>query len=98
MKTKIFLLLLILFLPSLFGSEMKAQSMSDDQVLSYIAKETQKGSSQGDIATHLISQGVTMTQLQRVRRKAERLKAEGQTSTNKNNLLSRQSANSCGSR
>lgn len=90
MKTKIFLLLLILFLPSLFGSEMKAQSMSDDQVLSYIAKETQKGSSQGDIATHLISQGVTMTQLQRVRRKAERLKAEGQTSTNKNNLLSRQ--------
>lgn len=90
MKTKIFLLLLLLFLPSLFGSEMKAQSMSDDQVLSYIAKETQKGSSQGDIATHLISQGVTMTQLQRVRRKAERLKAEGQTSTNKNNLLSRQ--------
>ena len=102
MKTKILLLLLLLFLLPLFDSGMKAQSMSDDQVLSYIAKETQKGSSQGDIATHLISQGVTMTQLQRVRRKAERLKAEGQTSStatsanstiktnNNNNNISRQ--------
>lgn len=88
MKTKIYFLLLLLFLLPLFGSGMKAQSMSDDQVLSYIAKETQKGSSQGDIATHLISQGVTMTQLQRVRRKAERLKAEGQTSSTNN--ISRQ--------
>ena len=88
MKTKIHFLSLLLFLLPLFGSGMKAQSMSDDQVLSYIAKETQKGSSQGDIATHLISQGVTMTQLQRVRRKAERLKAEGQTSSTNN--ISRQ--------
>lgn len=56
--------------------------MSDDQVLSYIAKETQRGSSQSDIAAYLVGRGVTMTQLQRVRRKAERLKAEEQTSNN----------------
>ena len=82
MKTKFFFLLLLLVLPPLFGCGIKAQKMSDDQVLSYIAKETQKGTSQGDIATHLITEGVTMTQLQRVRRKAERLKAEGQNANN----------------
>jgi len=58
---------------------MKAQSMTDDQVLSYIAKETQNGTSQSDIARNLISKGVTMSQLQRVRRKAERLRAEERT-------------------
>lgn len=82
MKTKILLLLALFVLPPLFGAGAKAQSMSDDQVLTYIAKETQKGASQSDIATYLIGRGVTMTQLQRVRRKAERLKSEGQTATN----------------
>lgn len=92
MKTRFLLLLLLLVIPPLFGaSGMKAQSMTDDQILTYIAKETQKGSSQGDIATHLISRGVTMTQLQRVRRKAERLKAEeGQESNNSTNKMTRQ--------
>lgn len=80
MKTKNLLLLLLLFiLPPLFVPELsaRAQSMTDDQVLNYIAKETQNGTSQSVIASHLIGQGVTMTQLQRVRRKAERMKAEG---------------------
>ena len=79
MKTKILLLLLLFALPPLFGTGAKAQSMSDDQVLSYIAKETQSGTPQSTIATNLIAKGVTMTQLQRVRRKAERLKAEEKT-------------------
>lgn len=80
MKTKIILLLLLFVLPPLLlpGSGVKAQSMSDDQVLSFIAKETRNGTSQSSIATQLISKGVTMTQLQRVRRKAERMKAEEQ--------------------
>jgi protein involved in polysaccharide export with SLBB domain len=82
MKTKILFLLLLLALPPFLGSVAKAQSMSDDQVLSYIAKETKNGTSQSAIATQLISQGVTITQLQRVRRKAERLKAEEQASIN----------------
>lgn len=79
MKTRFLLLLLLLALPPLVGSGVKAQSMSDDQVLSYIAKETQNGTSQSTIATNLIAKGVTMTQLQRVRRKAERLRAEEKT-------------------
>ncbi len=85
MNTKSLLLLLFLvllpFLSPDFGA--KAQSMSDDQVLSYIAKEVKNGSSQNEIAINLIRQGVTMTQLQRVRRKAERIKAEEQTAVEK---------------
>ena len=84
MKSKVLLLFFLFVLPPLLfpGAGVKAQSMSDDQVLSYIAKETQKGSSQSDIATYLIGKGVTMTQLQRVRRKAERLKAEERATSN----------------
>ncbi len=82
MKTKILLLLLLLALPPLFGSGLRAQSMTDDEVLSFITKETQNGASQSSIATQLIAKGVTMTQLQRVRRKAERMKAEEQTAEN----------------
>ena len=80
MKTRFFLLLLLLVLPPLFlsGFEAKAQSMTDDQVLTFIAKETKNGTPQSTIATQLISKGVTMSQLQRVRRKAERLRAEEQ--------------------
>ena len=82
MKTKSLLLLMLLALPPLFSNEAKAQSMSDDQVLTYIAKETRNGATQSAIATELISKGVTMSQLQRVRRKAERMKAEEQTAVN----------------
>ena len=72
MKTRILLLLLLLVLPALLGSGVKAQSMTDDQVLSFIMKETQSGATQTDIATQLISKGVTMTQLQRVKRRRSR--------------------------
>ena len=81
MKTRILSLLFLLTLTPLFipNAEIKAQSMSDNQVLTYIAKEVQKGTSQTEIATQLMSKGVTITQLQRVRRKAERVKAEEQS-------------------
>ena len=49
-------------------------SMTDDQVMQYIIKEAEKGTSQQKIVTSLIKNGVTTTQLQRVRRKAEQLK------------------------
>ena len=48
-----------------------AQSMTDDQIISFIQKENEKGSSQQKIVTELISKGVTTAQLQRVRRKAQ---------------------------
>mgnify|MGYP002622770749 CR=1 FL=1 len=81
MKTRIPFLLLLFCLPPLLVPDTgaKAQGMTDDQVLQFIAKESQSGTSQASIASQLVSRGVTMTQLQRVRRKAERLKAEEKT-------------------
>lgn len=55
---------------------VSAQSMSDEQVLKYVATETQKGTSQQKMVTELLKKGVTTTQLQRVRRKAEALERE----------------------
>ena len=46
-----------------------AQSMSDDQVVSFIKTEQAKGTNQQTIVSRLMSRGVTTQQLQRVRRK-----------------------------
>ena len=51
-----------------------AQSMSDQQVVNFVLEETEKGSTQTEIATKLLQRGVTMQQLQRVKRKYERQK------------------------
>lgn len=48
-----------------------AQSMTDDQIITFIQKESEKGISQQQIVTDLIGKGVTTAQLQRVRRKAQ---------------------------
>ena len=48
-----------------------AQSMTDDQIITFIQKESEKGTSQQQIVTELIGKGVTTAQLQRVRRKAQ---------------------------
>ena len=61
-----------------------AQSMTDDQIISYIMKENEKGTSQQKIVTELISRGVTTTQLQRVRRKAQTMQ---QTQKNGGSLI-----------
>ena len=55
---------------------MAQSSMTDEQVLSYVIKEQQKGSTQQEIATKLVQKGVTIDQLRRVQKKAERLKKE----------------------
>ena len=61
-----------------------AQSMTDDQIISYIMRENEKGTSQQKIVTELISRGVTTTQLQRVRRKAQTMQ---QTQKNGGSLI-----------
>ena len=67
-----------LFFVVLFASCLlvaRAQStMSDDQVVKFVMKEQQKGTKQQDIAVKLIQRGVTTEQMQRVKKKAERLK------------------------
>ena len=57
-------------------SAMAQSSMTDDQVLKYLVTETQKGTSQQKMAAELLKKGVTTTQLQRVRKKAEKLREE----------------------
>ena len=49
-----------------------AQSMSDTQVLQYIQREVKAGTSQSQIAVHLMQRGVDMKQIQRVRQQYEK--------------------------
>ena len=80
MKYRIILLTALLF-SCIFAA---AQSvMTDDQVLKYVVTETQKGTSQQQMAAELIKKGVTTTQLQRVRQKAEKLRKEAGSGTKK---------------
>ena len=53
--------------------------MSDTQVMQYVQREMNNGSSQSQIATRLMQRGVTMQQLQRVRSQYQTL--NGGTST-----------------
>ena len=73
MKTKLFALLTLLLICT---TAFAQSSMTDDQVLKYLVTESQKGTSQQKMAADLIKKGVTTTQLQRVRKKAEKLREE----------------------
>lgn len=73
---------------------MAQSSMTDDQVLKYLVTETQKGTSQQKMAAELLKKGVTPTQLQRVRKKAEKLREEAENSDKKDKKKSKKSKNS----
>ena len=77
---------LTLFMALLFVGAMGAfaQSMTDDQIISFIQKENADGVSQQQIVTELLRKGVTTAQLQRVRRKAESMR---QTQKNGGSLI-----------
>ena len=53
-----------------------AQSMTDNQVVDYIQREQAKGTPQQQIAVDLMKRGVSTTQLQKIRRKYQRLQQE----------------------
>lgn len=72
MKYRIILLTALLFSCIFAGAQ---SVMTDDQVLKYVITETQKGTSQQQMAAELIKKGVTTAQLQRVRQKAEKLQS-----------------------
>ena len=61
--------LLAALLVSMIAVVAEAQSMTDDQVVNYIQKEKVKGTPDKQIALDLLKQGVSTTQLQRIRRK-----------------------------
>lgn len=76
MKYRVILLTAFLFSCIFAGAQ---SVMTDDQVLKYVVTETQKGTSQQQMAADLIKKGVTTSQLQRVRQKAEKLRKEAES-------------------
>ena len=58
-------------------SYMSAQKMTDDQVLEYVMSAQQKGADQQQIASELLHRGVTMDQVNRIRRQMEARKGSG---------------------
>ena len=55
-----------------FSLTLSAQSMSDDQVLKYIIKEHNAGTSQAQIVSKLLAKGVNINQIRRIRKKYEK--------------------------
>lgn len=53
------------------ASSVFAQTMTDEQIISFVKSEHEHGSSQSQIAKKLLRRGVTSEQMQRVRRKYE---------------------------
>ena len=51
-------------------------SMTDDQVMKFVVKEHNSGTSQAQIVTKLMQKGVTIDQIRRVRKKYERVQKE----------------------
>ena len=65
--------LLALALLLLTGGTVVAQStMTDEQLISFILEEKEKGTSQTEIVTKLMQRGVDIQQIQRIKRKYER--------------------------
>ena len=63
----------LVFVAGLFlmGQPVFSQSMTDEQVISYVQQEQEKGSTQQQIVTKLLQKGVTTEQLRRIRKKYE---------------------------
>ena len=71
---------LIIICLSLFSSTIlwAQSSMTDSQVMEFVIKENDKGTSREDIAAKLMRMGVSPDQLKRIRAKYEREKGSGQ--------------------
>ena len=63
----------LIFIFGLFvcASPAFSQSMTDEQVIQYVQKEQERGSTQQQIVTKLLQKGVTTEQLRRIRKKYE---------------------------
>ena len=60
---------------------LSAQKMTDDQVVEYVMTAQEKGMSQQDIAKDLLRRGVSMDQVNRIKRKMESQNKNGMGST-----------------
>ena len=63
----------IVFIAGLYAISLPvfSQSMTDEQVITYVQQEQEKGSTQQQIVTKLLQKGVTTEQLRRIRKKYE---------------------------
>lgn len=59
------------------GSVMAQSGMTDDQVMSFVAKEHNAGTSNSQIVTKLMQRGVDISQIRRVREKYEKMQKQG---------------------
>lgn len=73
-KYIIFALLMVL---SVGSASAQSSSMTDDQVMSFVVKEHQRGTSNSQIVTKLMQKGVDISQIRRVRNKYERQMKQG---------------------
>lgn len=73
-KYAILALLLALSVNTVYA---QSSSMTDDQVMRYVVKEHDKGTSNAQIVTKLMQQGVEISQIRRVRNKYERQIKQG---------------------
>ena len=67
MKKYIILALLLAFSANTIYAQ--SSSMTDDQVMKYVVKEHERGTSNAQIVTKLMQQGVDISQIRRVRNK-----------------------------
>ena len=69
MKKILWALALMLMLPLTISAQ---SSMTDSQIAEYVQRESARGTSQAQIVTHLMQNGVDISQIRRVRRAYER--------------------------
>ena len=76
------LILFLLFVTAAGSAFAQTSTMTDDQVMSLVVREHERGSSNAQIVTKLMQQGVDISQIRRVRDKYQRqLKQGGVTGT-----------------
>ncbi|MBQ8047002.1 MAG: SLBB domain-containing protein [Prevotella sp.] len=74
MKRLIICMLIAVICP--LAASAQNSTMTDEQVMSYILKEHEAGRTQQEIATRLLQRGIDIQQVQRVRKKMERLQKQ----------------------
>ena len=86
MKRYLLLLICVLCMASGF-----AQSMTDQQVIDYIAREHKAGKSQSQIMTALVQRGVNVDQVRRLRRQYDKQLKERGVTVSDDGTVTRQS-------
>lgn len=88
-KLTVILMLILLGIPM---ANLQAQTMTDAQVIKFVTEQQARGSDQATIASKLLQRGVTMQQMQRIRKNMEAEKSQlGAVDLNGQNATTTQS-------